>query len=217
MAVRPTDLSESFLCRLVADEKQRRPSGDQFPALWDYYAATASANDSFVAGVGGGGYVFLSTLSDPQFRRYARRVGRLLRDYGPSVVDTYGFASPELLQNYSAEAAAGGGRAPSAYISEPTHWGFWDQIPGKPIMPYTCSADNQLLGDGLDVGQTEDRVDRCLDVNEPGVVLNRVRDICRITRIYRRNFHAEARQRVPNKLGAARILHVANNQVVAGG
>ena len=28
---------------------------EQFPALWDYFAATATANDSFVAGVGGGG------------------------------------------------------------------------------------------------------------------------------------------------------------------
>ena len=98
--------------------------GDQFPALWDYYASTAAANDSFVAGVGGGGYVFLNTLSPDQFQRYAQRVGRLLHDYGPGVVDTYGFADPDLLLNYSAEAAKGG-VAPSAYISEPTHWGFW--------------------------------------------------------------------------------------------
>ena len=122
--------------------------GEQFPALWDYYAATASANDSFVAGVGGGGYVFLNTLSDVQFQRYARRVGRLLREFGPSVVDTYGFASPALLLNYSVEAAIGG-QAPSAYISEPTHFGIWDQIPGKPILPYSCTqTDNRLLDDG---------------------------------------------------------------------
>ena len=121
--------------------------GEQFPALWDYYAATARSNDSFVAGVGGGGYVFLNTLSDTQFQRYARRVGRLLHEFGPTVVDTYGFASPELLLNYSAEAAIGG-QAPAAYISEPTHFGIWDQIPGKPIMPYSCPTDNQMLGDG---------------------------------------------------------------------
>jgi hypothetical protein len=62
--------------------------GEQFPALWDYFARTASANDSFVGGVGGGGYVFLNTLSGPAFSRYARRVGRLLEAHGPSVVDT---------------------------------------------------------------------------------------------------------------------------------
>ena len=28
---------------------------EQFPALWDYFASTATMNDSFVAGVGGGG------------------------------------------------------------------------------------------------------------------------------------------------------------------
>ena len=41
---------------------------------------------------------------------------------------TDGFADPELLSNYSAEAAIGG-VAPSAYISEPTHFGIWDEIP----------------------------------------------------------------------------------------
>ena len=51
-----------------------------------------------------------------------------------------------MLLNYSAEAAIAG-HAPAAYISEPTHWEFWDQIPGKPIEPYSCSSDNQLLGD----------------------------------------------------------------------
>lgn len=66
---------------------------EQFPALWDYYASTASANDSFVAGVGGGGYVFLNTLDNLQFQRYTRRVGRLLKAYGPSVVDTCKYAA----------------------------------------------------------------------------------------------------------------------------
>jgi hypothetical protein len=118
--------------------------GDQFPALWDYYATTASANDSFVAGVGGGGYVYLNTLSDTQFQRYARRVGRLLRDYGPSVVDTYGFASPALLHNYSAQAAIGG-QAPAAYISEPTHW--CARLPCTLVLPctlYLCTIGNSV-------------------------------------------------------------------------
>ena len=121
-------------------------------ALWDYFAASASANDSFVAGVGGGGYVFLNTLTSPQFKRYAQRVGRLLNDYGPRVVDTYGFAGPALLANYSAEAALGG-VAPSAYISEPTHFGIWDEIPGKPILPYAlCSPQRCPLHSVLAVG-----------------------------------------------------------------
>lgn len=36
---------------------------EQFPALFDYYSSTATVNDSFIAGVSGGGYVFLNQLS----------------------------------------------------------------------------------------------------------------------------------------------------------
>lgn len=97
--------------------------GEQFPSLFDYYAKTAAANDSFIAGVGGAGYVFLNQLSAPHLSAYSRRVGRILQEYGPNVVDTYGFASFDLIKSYSREAAVGG-KAPSAYISQPTNWPF---------------------------------------------------------------------------------------------
>eukprot|EP01049_Picozoa_sp_SAG25_P003545 SAG25_NODE_205_length_11932_cov_40.485760_7_plen_81_part_00 len=67
--------------------------------------------------MGGGGYVFLNTLSPPQLSRYARRVGRLLQDYGPGVVDTYGFADLALLSNYSSEAAIGGARSTAVALA----------------------------------------------------------------------------------------------------
>lgn len=36
--------------------------GTMFPALWNFYASSATANDSWVAGVDGAGYVFLDSL-----------------------------------------------------------------------------------------------------------------------------------------------------------
>ena len=61
---------------------------ERFPALWDHFAATATANDSFVAAVGGAGYVYLNQLSRAQLRRYGERVGALTAMYGLSVLDT---------------------------------------------------------------------------------------------------------------------------------
>merc|ERR1712232_1278230 len=117
---------------------------EQLPALIDYYAKTATANDSFVAGVGGAGYVFLNQLTPMQLSRYAKRVGRILQDYGPNVVDTYGFASFDLISNYSYNAAMGG-KAPAAYLSQPSDWG----LPGLPS--FKCPQPNNWQDDGTPV------------------------------------------------------------------
>ena len=90
---------------------------ERFPALMDYYATTAKPTDSFIGGVAGAGYVYLGlffrtrgnllrthpciliaavllvpigALTDEQLQRYTRRVGRLYKEYGPEVADTYG-------------------------------------------------------------------------------------------------------------------------------
>ena len=119
---------------------------ERFPALFDHFAATASANDSFVAGVSGAGYVYVDQLSEAQLDAYGRRYGRLAAAYGgPSVVDTYGQASPALMAAY-ARAAAAGGAAPDAFVSQPTtNMGF----PGY----FNCSdgAENRWLDDGTPV------------------------------------------------------------------
>ena len=91
---------------------------ERFPALMDWYARTATANDSFIGGVAGGGYVYLGALTDAQLQRYAMRVGRLFASYGPTVVDTYGQANFSVIERYS-EYAAQGGAAPQAYVAQP--------------------------------------------------------------------------------------------------
>jgi len=91
---------------------------ERFPALMDYYASTAKANDSFIGGVAGAGYVYLGALTDEQLSRYASRTGRLYEKYGPEVADTYGQANWSTIAKYSA-AAKKGGMAPSAYVAQP--------------------------------------------------------------------------------------------------
>ena len=107
--------------------------GEEFPALFDYFSQTAGVNDSFISGPGGCGYVYYGRMTDPQIRSFAKRCGRLMKDYGPAVIDTFGQTSAvsnagadspqdqtvSLLQNFS-KYAAEGGVAPQMYISQPT-------------------------------------------------------------------------------------------------
>jgi len=116
---------------------------ERFPALFDHFAATATPNDSFVAATAGAGYAMLDQFSAPQLDAYAARVGRLLAAYGPSVVDSYGYANLSTMQRYAAAAAAGGG-APSLFVSQPN----WDQ---RAYAPYHCAQDNMWLPDGTPV------------------------------------------------------------------
>jgi len=92
---------------------------ERFPALMDYFASTATANDSFIGGVAGAGYVYLSEMTNEQLERYATRVGRLFRQYGVDVADTYGHANLSTIKSYSAYAGREGGVAPAAYVTQP--------------------------------------------------------------------------------------------------
>jgi len=52
-------------------------------------------------------------MTDAQIRTFATRCGRLMRDYGPAVIDTYGQTGPaantfSVLTNFSRYAAAAG-------------------------------------------------------------------------------------------------------------
>ena len=84
----------------------------------DFYASTAAANDSFIGGVAGAGYVYLGALTEPQLERYAARTGRLYATYGPTVADTYGQANLSTMALYSRYAQQGG-VAPVAYVTQP--------------------------------------------------------------------------------------------------
>ena len=119
--------------------------GEEFPALFDYFASTAGANDSFISGPGGCGYVYYGRMSDPQVQTFATRCGRLMESYGPAIIDTFGQQgtteahSSAVLSNFSKYAAAGG-VAPLMYISQPTrniHYSYYD-----------CNGQDSTLPDG---------------------------------------------------------------------
>jgi hypothetical protein len=114
-----------------------------FPALFDYYVSTASSNDSFVAGPAGGGYVYLNQQTREQLRMYAMRVGQLLKKYGPNVVDTFGLAGLQTMEDYASFAAIGGA-APSAFVSQQTY-------PFIPLDGLICPENNMRLSDGTPV------------------------------------------------------------------
>eukprot|EP00041_Stephanoeca_diplocostata_P019356 m.416696 g.416696 ORF g.416696 m.416696 type:complete len:368 (+) comp21282_c0_seq9:1590-2693(+) len=113
---------------------------EQFPALFDFFARTATANDSFVSGPGGAGYVYWGTLSTDYLHAFATRAGQLIRQYGPNVIDTYGQANLSTMQTFSTHCAENGGEAPLMYINEPT---------GGPIpfAYYECPNLNMALPD----------------------------------------------------------------------
>ena len=132
--------------------------GEQFPALFDYFAATAGANDSFISGPGGCGYVYYGRMNDAQVKSFASRCGRLMRDYGPAVVDTFGQTGDHdntvsVLSNFSTYAAAAG-VAPQMYISQPTgniHYSYYKcdqsrldmwQPDGTPVL---CTSSKGLF------------------------------------------------------------------------
>ena len=53
----------------------------EFPALMQYYVATATANDSFFAGTSGGGYVYPSIMGRAAFGRYVAQAQALAAQY----------------------------------------------------------------------------------------------------------------------------------------
>jgi hypothetical protein len=62
-------------------------TAQEFPALFEYYATTATPNDSFFAGASGAGYTYPWHM--PNLDAYARHVRRLIDAYGPDVVDVW--------------------------------------------------------------------------------------------------------------------------------
>ena len=117
---------------------------ERFPALFDHFAATATANDSFIAGTAGAGYAFLNQMTSSQLQVYGERVGRLTAEYGPHVIDTYGYA--DLAQHVAyARAMKHGGAAPAAFVTQP-NWSNGAKFEG--YSPFNCTIDNQKLSDG---------------------------------------------------------------------
>ena len=77
----------------------------EFPALMEFFASTATANDTFFGATSGAGYAFPSEMPPAAFARYAKLAGQVARDYatppsGPAdwVVDlwNWGVGSQQL-------------------------------------------------------------------------------------------------------------------------
>ena len=118
---------------------------ERFPSLFDYYASTATVNDTFIAGTSGAGYAYMNQMSDEQIRIYGKRAGRLSAKYGPRVFDTYGYANLSTHVKY-AQAAAEAGGAPTAFVTQPN----WGVPQPRAYDSYRCDPDgeNVLLSDG---------------------------------------------------------------------
>eukprot|EP01052_Picozoa_sp_SAG31_P062597 SAG31_NODE_21570_length_546_cov_0.807606_1_plen_157_part_10 len=85
-------------------------------------------------------YVYYGAMNDLQLKSFATRCGRLMKDYGPAVIDTFGqtggvFGKPDnnpentyKKLNLFNKAAAAAGTAPQMYISQPTgniHYAYY--------------------------------------------------------------------------------------------
>ena len=92
----------------------------RFPAMMDYFAATATSNESFIGGVAGAGYVHLGALSETQLQAYATRAGEVFAEYMPenAPADAFGWANWSSLNKYKAFAAKAG-QAPGAFVAQP--------------------------------------------------------------------------------------------------
>lgn len=123
--------------------------GEFFPLLWNYYIDSATANDTFVGGVDGSGYVFLDSLG-PHAAAYARRASAMLAKYSLDVVDVgvaeaLWPATPLAdIETYvrNSGASSGGGGAPSVVLNAcGSAWGqrVNDALPnGTPIVNSVC-------------------------------------------------------------------------------
>jgi hypothetical protein len=122
---------------------------ERFPAMMDFYASTASSNDSFIGGVAGAGYVHLGALSESQLEAYATRAGRLYKEYMPenAPADTFGWANWSSLDKYK-EYAAKAGQAPGAFVAQP--------LTGSPGY-MKCPVLNQNAADGTPLICTADQ------------------------------------------------------------
>ena len=133
----------------------------------DYFASTATANDSFVSGTAGAGYAYLNQMSSSQLETYGERVGRLTAQYGPHVVDTvsqvqqlphrrselkeavpvqYGYANISVHEAYAAAITKGGSR-PAAFVTQANY----NEPAGDAYAPYRCPTDNMALKDGTPI------------------------------------------------------------------
>ena len=90
--------------------------GELFPELWNFYAANTTANDSFVAGVDGSGYVFVHGLmASGHAPAYVARAAHYMSRYGIDVVDVgvagnkFAAVTTAEIERYKQLSAAAGG------------------------------------------------------------------------------------------------------------
>ena len=129
--------------------------GKMFPELWNFFMSNATKNDTFLAGVDGGGYIYVDSLGS-HAEAYEKRVGALLEEVGPAVVDVgvpqLGWPAVELqrIRKYIKNARSGG-RAPDLVMNAcASDW-------GEPINAWLQQEDGTGTVVSGQVGKAERR------------------------------------------------------------
>lgn len=122
--------------------------GELFPELWNVYASTATANDTFLAGVDGAGYVFVNVLGEHE-EAYEQRAVSLMNKLGLSAVDVgvasdnWPATSGEAIGRYAerADALLNSSRALMFMNACGAQWGqplLGSTSSGSPIVSSVC-------------------------------------------------------------------------------
>ena len=96
--------------------------GEMFSELWNFFIANTTKNDTFLAGVDGGGYIYLDSLGN-HASAYESRAGNLLKQSRIDVVDVgvpqYGWPAVKIdkIQEYVNNAKIKGGAVPKMFCN----------------------------------------------------------------------------------------------------
>jgi hypothetical protein len=129
--------------------------GEYFPELLNFFVTTSTQNDSFVAGLDGAGYVYLSSLGS-HAEAYERRAATLMAKFHVPVVDVgipgLNLERPDLttastlseMEAYRSAALRGGQPAPAAFLNAcGSHYGqpllTWLRD-GTPVLNSLCTG-----------------------------------------------------------------------------
>lgn len=113
------------------------------PALAEFFAKTATPNDSFWYGVTGAGYTQPSLMSDADLALYAQDTRECIADLGGSAAVDYWDYAAHFPRVFDAMTASGGTAPPLKLICTSVHKTLWLDD-GTPVVP----PDPSVVGDG---------------------------------------------------------------------
>lgn len=155
----PRILSSQFTGAWLSPHRGRVPIawavdpylGELLPELWNALISTATANDSFVAGVDGAGYVYIRSLSPAHALAYEARAGDMLRRYRVDVADVgvpqagWPAVPTSEIALYARNARSRGGNAPAVVMNAcAVDWGqginTWIEPNGPLVVSSVCNG-----------------------------------------------------------------------------